>query len=136
MGSARLLKFLLDTPILLWSLLEPDRLSDAIRAELENHQNELWLSPISAWEMALLVEKGRITIEAENPEQWIREMLRHAPLREASLNLDVALASRTLDLEHQDPADRFIAATALVNDLVLMTADARLLNSGQIRTLQ
>jgi PIN domain nuclease of toxin-antitoxin system len=129
-------KYLLDTHILLWSLLEPDRLSDAIRVELENHQNELWVSPISAWEMALLVENGRITIEAENPEKWIREMLTHAPVREAPLNLDVALASRQVDLTHQDPADRFIAATALVYDLVLLTADARLLNSGQIRTLE
>mgnify|MGYP006960592377 FL=1 len=50
-----------------------------------------------------------ITIEAENPEQWIREMLTHAPMREASLSLDVALASRQVELTHQDPADRFIA---------------------------
>ena len=62
-------------------------------------------------------------------------MLARAPLREAPVNHEVALQSRSIDLKHQDPADRFIAATALVYDLVLVTADKRLLESEQVRTM-
>ena len=129
------MRWLLDTHILLWSLLEPDRLSGQLATELENPQNELWVSPISVWEIALLAEKKRILVESPDVEKWIREVLSRTPLKEAPLNHEVALTSRTVDLEHQDPADRFIAATALVYDLVLITQDERLLRSTQVRTI-
>lgn len=129
------MKLLLDTHVLLWGLLEPERLSRRAALELEDPDNELWLSPVSAWEIAVLAEKGRISIEDPDPGEWLRKVLSCAPLREAPLNLEVALQSRSVDLRHQDPADRFIAATALVYDLVLVTADRRLLESEQVRTL-
>ena len=49
--------------------------------------------------------------------------------------MDVALASRTVDVEHQDPADRFIVATAKVHGLTLVTADARLLRCRDVEVL-
>ena len=58
-----------------------------------------------------------------------------SPIAEAPLSIDVALASRTVDVEHQDPADRFIVATAKVYDLTLVTADARLLRCRDIEVL-
>jgi len=58
-----------------------------------------------------------------------------APVAEAPLTIDVALASRTVDVEHQDPADRFIVATAKVHGLTLLTADARLLRCRDIDVL-
>lgn len=61
--------------------------------------------------------------------------LARVPLREATLNHEVALRSRSVDLKHEDPADRFIAAAALVYDLVLLTEDERLLQSTQLHTL-
>lgn len=130
------MRLLLDTHVLLWSVLEPGRLSSRAATELESAGSELWISPISTWEIALLAEKGRIAIDSGSPEEWLRGVLTRAPLREAPLNHEVALRSRSVDLEHQDPADRFIAATALVYDLVLLTADERLLRCGQLRTLR
>ena len=58
-----------------------------------------------------------------------------APVAEAPLTIDVALASRSVDVEHQDPADRFIVATAAVHGLTLVTADARLLRCRGIEVL-
>ena len=58
-----------------------------------------------------------------------------APIVETPVTIDVALASRAVDLEHQDPADRFIVATAKVFDLTLVTADARLLRCRDIEVL-
>jgi len=51
------------------------------------------------------------------------------------MNYEVAIQSRAIDLEHRDPADRFLAATALVYDLTLVTADERLLRSRMIASL-
>ena len=130
------MRLLLDTHVLLWCVLEPGRLSSRAAAELGGAGNELWISPISTWEIALLAEKGRVAIESGSPQEWLRGVLARVPLREAPLNHEVALRSRTLDLDHQDPADRFIAATALVYDLVLLTADERLLGCPQVRTMR
>ena len=54
------MKLLLDTHILLWSLLEPEKLGKDTAKILEISNNELWLSPISLWEIIVLAEKGRI----------------------------------------------------------------------------
>ena len=120
------MRLLLDTHIWLWALLEPERLAASVRAALESPKNELWLSPISVWEATVLAERGRIAINAA-PAEWVREMVRAIPRREAPLTHDIAVASREVALSHQDPADRFLAATARVLGLTLVTADERLL---------
>lgn len=61
--------------------------------------------------------------------------MRAQPVVDAPLNRDVAIASRTLDIQHEDPADRFIAASAVVHELTLATADRRLLASRRYSTL-
>jgi len=133
-GSLAVVKLLPDTHIFLWSLLEPSRLSKRVAAELENPLNELWLSPIVVWEVLMLAERGRISLEPD-ATTWVRRVCRTVPFREAPLNHEVAIQSRAIDLVHQDPADRFLAATALVYDLTLVTADARLLRSRRLAAL-
>lgn len=128
------MRLLLDTHIWIWSLLDPAKLSRRVRAELESPDSELWLSPISVWEFLVLIEKGRVEVDKEGV-QWVAEVSRAAALREAALTHDVAVESRVVDLPHQDPADRFLAATARVYDLTLVTSDERLLGSRRISTL-
>jgi PIN domain nuclease of toxin-antitoxin system len=127
-------RLLLDTHIWIWSLLDPAKLSRKVRAELESPDNELWLSPISSWELLILIEKGRVAVD-KDPVPWVAEVSRAITLREAALTHEVAIESRLSDLPHQDPADRFLAATARVYDLTLVTADKRLLDSRRISTL-
>lgn len=115
-------------------LLEPDQLTPRVATELKDTANELWLSPISAWEAVLLAEKGRLSFDL-GPVEGVRDALQQMPVREAMINRDVALASRTLRLAHQDPADRFIAATAQVYRLTLVTMDERLLGSDDFEAL-
>jgi PIN domain nuclease of toxin-antitoxin system len=121
-------KLLLDTHIWLWALLEPERLSAPVRDALQSPENELWLSPISVWEAILLAERGRLVVTSD-VQLWVRGLLAALPRREAPLTFEVALMSRRLELAHEDPADRFIAASACVHDLTLVTADARLLDA-------
>jgi PIN domain nuclease of toxin-antitoxin system len=128
------LNLLLDTHIFLWALLEPNRLSLNVKSELENSSNELWLSPLTTWEVLMLSEKGKITLSPD-PLSWIRQAYKHIPFQEARLNHEVAIQSRQLSLSHKDPVDRFLCATALTYDLTLVTADTRLLESQEYATL-
>ena len=126
MGRFPPVKLLLDTHVWLWALLEPERLSPSTRDLLLAPDTELWLSPISVWETLLLAERGRIEVQG-TPSVWVERLMQRLPKREAPLTTEVALASRVVALEHQDPADRFLAATAKVFGLTLLTADERLL---------
>jgi len=123
-------KLLLDTHILLWSLLEPKRLSDKVTLELENPSNEVWISPITTWEIIILAEKGRVYLNDE-PIAWMQNVLNSVPFKQAAVNHEVAMQSRLIKLPHQDPADRFIAASAAVYDLILVTADKYLIKAAK-----
>jgi PIN domain nuclease of toxin-antitoxin system len=125
------LKLLLDTHIWLWGLREPNRLGPRTLSELRDTTNEIWLSPISTWEALLLHTKGKIRLSVDLVE-WLAEST--AGMREAPLTHEIALAAQQLNL-HQDPTDRFLAATAMVLGLTLVTANERLLELGNIRTL-
>jgi PIN domain nuclease of toxin-antitoxin system len=127
-------RLLLDTHVWLWSLLAAQNLSRRAARALEDARNEIWLSPISVWELGLLVERGRVELET-GVEPWAAEALRRAPLREAPLTFEVALAAASVALAHRDPADRLLLATARVFELTLLTADERLLGAKGIRTL-
>ncbi|HTS38003.1 MAG TPA: type II toxin-antitoxin system VapC family toxin [Candidatus Solibacter sp.] len=128
------MKLLLDTHIWIWSVSDSKRLSSRVAKALTNPENELWLSPASIWEVLLLRQKRRVEI-AEGFSTWIRRAMTLAPLREAPLTFEVAQALDSLDLPHGDPADRFLAATAKVFDLTLVTADAQLIHAPGIKTL-
>jgi PIN domain nuclease of toxin-antitoxin system len=126
------LKLLLDTHIWLWSLQDPAQIGKRLLQELKSPANELWLSPISTWEALMLNAKKRIQLPGDL-SRWVREAT--APFREAPLTHEIAAISQQLSFVHYDPADRFLAATARVLRLTLVTADANLLGLGDISTL-
>jgi len=125
------LNLLLDTHIWLWSQLEPEKLGARVQRELQQPGNERWLSPISVWEAAVLHRKGKLTISG-NVTEWFERSL--TGLFEATLTYEIALVAEQISL-HSDPADRFLAASAKVLNLTLVTADKRLLGLGDIATL-
>lgn len=126
------MKLLLDTHIWLWSLQDPKHLGKRVLQELRDPANELWLSPISTWEALVLHAKGKIRLHG-NLTEWVANST--APFHEAPLTHEIALASRELKMQHQDPVDRFLAATAKILDLTLVTADTNLLGLGEVATL-
>lgn len=127
------MKLLLDTHIWLWALSEPSRLSLRVREEMKKPENELWLSPVSTWEALLLNARGRIRLPA-NLADWLSKAT--APLREAPFTHEIVLLAQQLPLPHRDPADRFLAATAQVMNLTLVTGDDKLLGLGTLLTLK
>ena len=125
------MNLLLDTHVWIWSKGNPARLTKRVETALSNPANELWLSPVSVWEALTLMQKGRIRVE--NPFVWVERAAEQ--LREAPLTQEIVRIGMALPLPHADPADRFLAATAKVLKLTLVTADQRLLGLGEIATL-
>lgn len=121
------MKLLLDTHVILWSIAQPEKLAKPVAQRLQDPSNELWFSPISIWKILLLAEKGRIFLK-DAPEKEVRQMIQNLPLKEAVLNREVTLP-------HEDPADRFLAATAVVYGLTLVTADRRMIEAKDVPVL-
>jgi PIN domain nuclease of toxin-antitoxin system len=128
------MKYLLDTHIWIWSFTQAGRLSSRVAKVLANSQNELWLSPVSVWELTILCREGRMQVHPDL-STWVRRSMSDLQLSEAPLTVEVALAIPTISFAHADPADQFLAATAKVFDLSLITADEHLLKVPGIRTL-
>ncbi len=128
------MKLLLDTHVWIWSLMDPECLAGRVRKALRLEGNELWLSPMSTWEFLILVEKRRIELDGK-VDDWLAEAGRRAPLNEAPITHEIARESRLVELPHEDPVDRFLAATARVLDLTLITGDERLVRSRACRVL-
>jgi PIN domain nuclease of toxin-antitoxin system len=126
LGSSEKVKLLLDTHTWLWYILGDVRLPKNHRQMMEDRTAELWLSAISVWEAHLLIERGRLPVN-QGASEWIQSALVVLPVREAPVTFSVAMASRSVGLSHDDPADRFIAATAIEGKLRLLTSDERML---------
>ena len=125
--------FLLDTHVWFWYLTGSERLPRPLVRAIDSAPGEVWLSPISVWELGMLSERGRVRLHG-GLRSWAEEAQRRFPLRDAPVNREVAMASLELDLQHRDPADRFLAATALVYGLALVTIDDRLVSADWLPT--
>jgi PIN domain nuclease of toxin-antitoxin system len=125
------LNLLLDTHIWIWAKSDPTRIGKRAAQELSKANNQLWLSPVSVWEALALMQKGRIRME--NPLLWVEQAAEQ--MREAPLTNEIVRTAIALHLPHADPADRFLAATAKVLNLILLTADRKLLGLGDIASL-
>ena len=129
------MRLLLDTHIWIWSYLEPHKLSSEVTREVSNPENNRYLSAVSIWEMINLLEKRRIEID-QDFGGWFRRSREDLDLHEVPLNWKVGHEVRFTILQHSDPADRFLVATAKVYDLTLVTADEHLVNVPGLRVLQ
>lgn len=128
------MKLLLDTHIWIWAILEPERLGGRAREALVDSQTDNWLSPVSIWELTLLIEKGRFQTDC-SPAEWVAQARSQAAWHDAPLTEEVAIESSRLRLPNRDPADRFLLATARVYELTLVTADRQLLATPGFRIL-
>lgn len=118
---------LLDTDALHWLDVDDRRLGDGSRRLALDalERDDCAVSSVTFWELALLVARGRIDLGGPTAA-WRSDVLRTG-LIELPLDGATAIRAVDLDLPHQDPADRFIVATALAHDATLLTADATLL---------
>jgi PIN domain nuclease of toxin-antitoxin system len=129
---------LLDTCALLWIAQGDPLADDALRALDESWAADLALSvsPISAWEVGLLVSRGRLALTMDTDRWWSQAMTRIGLLL-APMPPALLIASTLLPgLPPTDPADRIVAATARDQGLRLMTRDRRLLDYAEAGHLE
>ena len=116
------MKLLLDTHIFLWFILNNDRLSELLRASIESETNEVFLSSVSVWEIAIKYQLNRLPLPKPPavyiPEQRALNRIQSLPLDEAS-----AAYLQQLPPHHSDPFDRMLICQALTHDLILVSAD-------------
>jgi PIN domain nuclease of toxin-antitoxin system len=128
------MRLLLDTHIWLWSFCEPRKLSSEVHKALHDPRNARFLSPVSIWEVMILVEKKRLAMH-EDFATWADRSIKDLELDEATLSWHVVREMRDVLPNHRDPADRFLASTAIVYDLVLVTGDQKLLSVPGLKVL-
>lgn len=116
------MKLLLDTCALLWLAGDREQLSDVALEALSAQDAQLFVSAISAFEIAVKVRKGKLAL-TQPPREWFsRAVLAHR-LNEAPISSSIAAYACEVPLAHGDPADRMIVATALLEGMSVVTSD-------------
>ncbi|MCL6525472.1 MAG: type II toxin-antitoxin system VapC family toxin [Thermaceae bacterium] len=120
-------RYLLDTHAWVYFLADPTQLPQGLEPLLEEARAEqaLFVSAISAWEVAVLARKGRLAF-TPGARRWLEDALRVPGVEVVPLDAHIALEADGLPLPHPDPADRFIVATALRLGAVLVSRDEKL----------
>ena len=116
------MRCLLDTHSFLWWIADIPRLSGPARSLIEDDANEIWLSVVSAWEIALLVQRARLTLEMA-PLLLIPQQVAANGFSVLPVHLQHTLQVGTLPFLHRDPFDRMLVAQAQVEGLTLITGD-------------
>ncbi|OGB98606.1 twitching motility protein PilT [candidate division KSB1 bacterium RBG_16_48_16] len=127
---------LMDTHVWIWLADESNQLTEEHRQIIDQHRGDgLGVSVISCWEVAKLVEYGRLKLACP-VEEWMEAAIALPSVRLLELTPRIAVASTKLPGDfHRDPADQIIVATSRVYDLELLTVDERILKYEHVRTL-
>jgi len=132
MATDRVAPILLDTCAVIW-VAEDEPVSDEAAAALDEafNRRDVFISPMSAWEVGLLIAKGRL-LSPMSPQAWFRRVIEQPGVALAEMTPDLLIASSFLPGKPpKDPVDRIIAATAREFGLALMTRDRRLLDYAE-----
>ena len=120
-------KYLLDTHTLIWSIVDKNKLSEQVLKIVQDTTNQLYISAVSFWEMAIKFEKGKLDLEnfqIQNvPDYCRRLMIKQIPLLpEEAINYSHFPFAEN----HKDPFDRMLVYQCIVNDYVLVSKDAKM----------
>jgi PIN domain nuclease of toxin-antitoxin system len=120
------MRALLDTQSFLWWNLNDERLSKKAREFISDGRNELFLSAVSAWEVAIKTARGALILP-EPPDRYISSRLRLHQLHALPIQLSHALQVYHLPDIHRDPFDRLLVAQSQLEQLPLITADPEII---------
>jgi len=125
---------LLDTHVWIWLSLEKNKSLSEKSKKAMNSSDHKWISAISCWELAKLVEKKRIRFSIPSLA-WIRRSLNEFNIRIADLSPEIAVESTVLRGLNRDPADQIIVATSRILGIALVTADKQILEFPEVDTI-
>jgi PIN domain nuclease of toxin-antitoxin system len=125
---------LLDTHVLVWMASDPSWLSPAAKNAIRAHPASLHLSVVSAWEISLLVKRGRLILPLP-PEEYLARAIAHHGLIELPLTRRTAQSAVSLPDVHNDPFDRVLVAECLLRGLSLVSRDAVISRYDGVRVI-
>jgi PIN domain nuclease of toxin-antitoxin system len=126
---------LLDTHIFIWWIDDSPRLSQRHRQIIQERQDDgLGISIYSCWEIAKLVEYGKLELKF-SIEDWLEIALSHPNLQSIDLTIPIIIKSTQLPGFHKDPADQIIVATSIILGIPLLTADEKIIAYHDVTTL-
>jgi PIN domain nuclease of toxin-antitoxin system len=128
------MKLLLDTPVLLWALLEPQKLSPELRNALEDSDNTLVVSAACAWEIATKWRLGKLPHARSVVENYAMALHRLAAV-DLPISAAIARQAGLWAVPHRDPFDRLLAAQATADNLVLASTDPAFAQFDGVLTL-
>ena len=129
------MKLVLDTCVILWSILEPERLSKTAVEALTSASAILYISAISAAEIACGVARSRIVLD-RHWKPWLRRFIQANGWQVADIDLRTMEEAYSLpEFPHGDPADRIIIATARALQCPVVTADKRIRDYPHAETI-
>ncbi len=126
---------LLDTHIFIWWIDNSSRLSQRHRQIIQERQDDgLGISIYSCWEIAKLVEYGKLDLKF-SIKDWLEIALSHPNLQSIDLTIPIIVKSTQLSGFHKDPADQIIVATSMILGIPLLTADEKIIAYPDVTTL-
>ena len=128
------INYLLDTHTLLWLLMSPNDIEASALDELAEKKNTLWVSAVSAMEVATKHRLGRLDVARSLIEGW-SDRTSEIDAKEMPLSSSAALLAGSLTWDHRDPFDRMLVAQALTENVVVATRDRALLAYAGLPTL-
>ena len=126
---------LLDTCAIIWDALAPDKFSDDANRAIKLKEQELMICDISIWEISMLIKKKRLVVD-NTASGFINLLLQSRNYLVQDITPEIADLSVNLGSEiNQDPADRLIAATSILSNAPLVTADENLRRATVLETI-
>lgn len=116
------MKLLLDTHAFLWAVLDDPRLSDQARSLMLNADNELLVSPVSYWEIAIKISLGKYTLD-DDFEVFMERQTAYSEFTPLPISLKHAAVVATLPFHHRDPFDRMLIAQAISEGIPIVSTD-------------
>lgn len=123
------MRYLLDTSVWLWMWNEPERLRNDARTIVEDPGNQLYVSSATAWEIATKASADRLELPAPVGE-WLSDPRRLAEVTQLPITFAHASRAGTLPPLHRDPFDRMLVAQAQIENLTVITSDAKVAAYG------
>ena len=116
------MRLLADTHVVLWGATDPAKLRQEARTAIEDGANDLRVSTVSVWEIAIKQSLGKLDLP-KPAERWLPEVLRRTGLEVADVGIAAALRVRSLPWHHRDPFDRLLIAHDLEEGYTIVTRD-------------
>ena len=116
------MNYLVDTHILLWSFIEPGKLTKNIKAILLNEDNDIYYSPINLWEISIKYGLKKLNLSGLTPEEFYEEVENSYYICKRINNINI-ITNYKLPIYHRDPFDRFLIWESIRDNFILLSVD-------------